>query len=633
MLVEKERETFERGALDRVRALMTAIDAELRASITPLEVLARSPAFDGEDLAAFRAEAERALEARRGDWANIVVSDPADAADVDEPAASRPASRSSGRAIRRASSKWRNPGCRRLTQSQRSGVIKRPAFAVRVPVVRNGKIKHVLSAARGDVRLIAKLVDRQQCPDNWAVAVLEAGTTISSCAGRSLRKGPQLCERVAEEGAGRARAKAVSVDGFSTAVRSIALFSARRSAAGRRRSQCRAASSKRVFRRVWLLIARVRRRGSAGTVDRVAARFAHLAAHRRACSGGTRARPRRGLGAAAAGRRRRSAASSRVRWVKPQSRSATGKSGSGRRNRRCATPIARRTNFSRCSATSCAIRSRRCPTRRSCCRIATRPARGARQCQRNSRTAGRAHDAARRRPAGSRSRDRRQGSARACAARSRARRRRYGRDMEGRRALRCTTMSTPTCTLSGCRPTARASSRSISNLLDNALKYTPAGGRIDVSVRPAGNAGAFSRCAIPVVGMAPELIERVFDLFVQGERSLAREQGGLGIGLTMAKRLVELHGGTIRATSDGPGKGADVHGRAACDRAVERERARGAVSGGETASAPHPDRRGQRRRAREPCAAAALRRSRSVRSRERCAGRRHGIRGEAPISA
>ena len=51
--------------------------------------------------------------------------------------------------------------------------------------------------------------------------------------------------------------------------------------------------------------------------------------------------------------------------------------------------------------------------------------------------------------------------------------------------------------------------------------------------------------------MAPDLIDRVFDLFVQGERSLAREPGGLGIGLTMAKRLVELHNGTIRATSAG----------------------------------------------------------------------------------
>jgi hypothetical protein len=55
--------------------------------------------------------------------------------------------------------------------------------------------------------------------------------------------------------------------------------------------------------------------------------------------------------------------------------------------------------------------------------------------------------------------------------------------------------------------------------------------------------------------MALELIGRMFDLFAEGERGLAREQGGLGIGLTMAKRLVELHGDGIEATSPGPGKG------------------------------------------------------------------------------
>ena len=76
MLVQRERDSFERGALDRVRALMTAIDAELRASITPLEMLARSPTLDRDDLTEFRAEAERALDGRRGDWFNIVLSDP-----------------------------------------------------------------------------------------------------------------------------------------------------------------------------------------------------------------------------------------------------------------------------------------------------------------------------------------------------------------------------------------------------------------------------------------------------------------------------------------------------------------------------------------------------------------------------
>jgi signal transduction histidine kinase/ActR/RegA family two-component response regulator len=95
----------------------------------------------------------------------------------------------------------------------------------------------------------------------------------------------------------------------------------------------------------------------------------------------------------------------------------------------------------------------------------------------------------------------------------------------------------------------------VANLLDNALKYTPADGRIDISVRPEAGA-AIVEVRDSGEGMPPELIGRVFDLFVQGERSLARERGGLGIGLTLARRLVEMNDGTIRATSAGRGQGA-----------------------------------------------------------------------------
>jgi signal transduction histidine kinase/ActR/RegA family two-component response regulator len=95
----------------------------------------------------------------------------------------------------------------------------------------------------------------------------------------------------------------------------------------------------------------------------------------------------------------------------------------------------------------------------------------------------------------------------------------------------------------------------VANLLDNALKYTPANGRVDVSVRAEAGA-AIVEVRDTGEGMPPELIGRVFDLFVQGERSLARERGGLGIGLTLARRLVEMNDGTIRATSAGRGQGA-----------------------------------------------------------------------------
>jgi signal transduction histidine kinase len=95
------------------------------------------------------------------------------------------------------------------------------------------------------------------------------------------------------------------------------------------------------------------------------------------------------------------------------------------------------------------------------------------------------------------------------------------------------------------------------NLLHNAAKYSEPGGRIAVNAEiEAGR--AVVRIADTGIGMTPELIGRAFNLFAQGEGSLARVEGGLGIGLTLVKSLVELHGGSIAAASDGPGKGSEL---------------------------------------------------------------------------
>ena len=94
----------------------------------------------------------------------------------------------------------------------------------------------------------------------------------------------------------------------------------------------------------------------------------------------------------------------------------------------------------------------------------------------------------------------------------------------------------------------------VGNLVGNALKYTPAGGRVTVGVRPDG-AHAVLEVTDTGVGIPPRLLPAVFDLFVQGDRAIDRSQGGLGLGLTLVKALVDLHGGMVHATSDGPGRG------------------------------------------------------------------------------
>jgi CheY-like chemotaxis protein len=96
--------------------------------------------------------------------------------------------------------------------------------------------------------------------------------------------------------------------------------------------------------------------------------------------------------------------------------------------------------------------------------------------------------------------------------------------------------------------------QAIANLLNNAAKYTEAGGRIRLAVTREGD-GAVVTVEDNGVGVSPEMLPRLFEMFTQVDRSLERSQGGLGIGLAIVKRLVEMHGGSVTAYSAGVGKG------------------------------------------------------------------------------
>ncbi len=96
----------------------------------------------------------------------------------------------------------------------------------------------------------------------------------------------------------------------------------------------------------------------------------------------------------------------------------------------------------------------------------------------------------------------------------------------------------------------------INNLVDNALKYTPGTGRVTVTTERVGET-AVLRVRDTGQGIRTELLGHVFDLFVQESQSLDRSRGGLGLGLALVKRLVELHGGSVAVWSAGPGQGSE----------------------------------------------------------------------------
>jgi CheY-like chemotaxis protein/anti-sigma regulatory factor (Ser/Thr protein kinase) len=102
-------------------------------------------------------------------------------------------------------------------------------------------------------------------------------------------------------------------------------------------------------------------------------------------------------------------------------------------------------------------------------------------------------------------------------------------------------------------------SQALSNLLDNSAKFTERGGRITVrTCRGAEGRRAEVSVRDDGAGIEPEELPYVFEVFTQGDHSLDRARGGLGMGLAVVKGLIEMHGGEVRARSEGPGKGAEI---------------------------------------------------------------------------
>ncbi|HEX2542669.1 MAG TPA: response regulator [Caldimonas sp.] len=129
-------------------------------------------------------------------------------------------------------------------------------------------------------------------------------------------------------------------------------------------------------------------------------------------------------------------------------------------------------------------------------------------------------------------------------------------------------------------------SQVVANLLNNAAKYTEEGGSIELSLTVPAQGQAVVSVRDDGIGIDGELLPNVFEMFEQGKQSLDRSQGGLGVGLTLVQRLVELHEGTVQAVSDGVGRGSEFRVTLPCLAEV---------------ADPHPDRGDRRAQALPAC--------------------------------
>jgi signal transduction histidine kinase len=107
----------------------------------------------------------------------------------------------------------------------------------------------------------------------------------------------------------------------------------------------------------------------------------------------------------------------------------------------------------------------------------------------------------------------------------------------------------------------------LANLLGNAVKFTPRGGEIAVDATTE-NGSVVIRVRDNGVGIPPDMVDRIFEMFAQADRSASRQNGGLGIGLSLVRGLVEAHGGSVIALSGGPGSGSELVVRLPAETAV-----------------------------------------------------------------
>lgn len=550
LLMNRELDAAQAAAWSRTRALTTALDAELRTSVAALQVLATSPALRANDLDAFKAEADRALQLREGDWLNLFVSD----AHTSEMLMSvRPLSHSPQQhsadpdSVLRAA-QARQPAIGLLMH----GESRRRLFAVRVPAVFGDQPVDVVVSAAVDPAVIERLVEAQHFPPEWAVAVVDGRQQLvvrKPVVPEGMRVGESLRQALQASSPARGWSQGTLMDGreiYRTVQRSTVSDWAVSLAIPKSEVE----QSLRYVQLLWLVFGvglAVSLWWAWSLAKGVARPIAALAEAAPALGRGeTLALPDAGrieevrqlylamLQAADMLRQRdadRALAEGALRTANRAKDEFLAMLGHELRN-----PLSSVSNAARLLQHASA-KPELIP------QVAGVLSRQVSQMTRlvddllevGRVTAGKI------------------ALVRSVVDLSEVARQTLAAfEVNGRLARHPVDAELQPAWVDA---DGTRLEQVVANLLDNALKYTPAGGHVHVTVRRDGDEAVLVMTDTGQ-GMSAELVRSAFDLFVQGERTLSRDSGGLGIGLTLAQRLVQLHGGRITAESTGVGQGA-----------------------------------------------------------------------------
>lgn len=547
LLVQQDRQSIERGAMQRTRALMTAIDAELRGSVTSLELLAASRALDKGDLRAFHAEAQRAL-ASQADWLTITLWT---APGVQVLNALVPLGRPLPQSIdTRSIDQVFKTGRPAVGSVGTGAILQAPAVPVRVPVTRNGEVVYVLTAGVKPAAF-ESLIKSQNPPPGWVNGLVDRdGRFIARIPPREVGSLASATYRGEVAKAQQGWFHGATVEGLDTYT---AFYRSDYSGWSIGFAIPASFVDAGVRRSTWLL--------SLGALGAILLAFILAALIGRRISG-----PLVSLAASARaigrGEAVETAPPERVKEIGVVA-DALQEAGSALREQRQRDEREKEELVTADRAKDQFIAMLSHEMRNPLAALSA-----AAQVLKHSDPA---------LDASTKARD--------VVARQVAHMTHLVEDLldinrvvMGKVALAREQLDLGLVTAEVIRswreagrfashrvelealPARVHADRSrleqiISNLLDNAVKFTPTGKAIHVWVS-VHRGEAVLTVADEGEGIARDAVDRMFDLFVQGPQGLDRRSGGLGIGLALVRRLVELHGGTVAAASDGPGRGA-----------------------------------------------------------------------------